>query len=301
MKTSLIITALLSILLFACKPGVKDNENDALPIKNQKQTRENVESLVGAKDSILRNEELLPTQKESNKDFKTYNNGLSIKWFEHGNGAPLKDGHVYKIDYEVLLDNGAVVDGSKIINRKWVHFLLGFEIQTKGWDFALKKMRIGDFAEVKIPSELARGKEGIEGLIPPNANNTLRVKILGEVTPDRIVDGTKVWILAHMPKFDDVKATKDDIITYDYVIGTPSNPRYSNSKYNSGPYKFEFSDKGIVPGLKKALLGVRKGDRLWIVVPPNQAYGKKGLLDVIKPNEAVLYDLFILSVKKPEN
>lgn len=294
MKKYIIFGWLFVFALSACKlKGVNSEEKEITTPK--KKTTTIVEELKGVKDSAYRNEDLLLKKKEINK--QVFDNGIEIKWFEKGNGSALENGHVYQLDYEVLLEDGSVVDGSKLVNRKWVHFLLGFQMQTKGWDFALQQMRIGDFAEVIIPSELARGKQGIKGLIPPDAKNILRVKILGEVKPDRVVDGTKVWKLVGFKKFANEKANEKSTITYDFVISTPSNPRYSDSYFNHTPYTFKYSDHGIVIGLKKALMGVKTLDRLWILVPADQAYGKKGLLDVVKPNESVLYDLFIREVK----
>lgn len=296
MINKLFLILLISSTLLSCKvKGIKQDKQKLPLTSTESQKSDIIEELKGVKDSAYRNEKLLVKAPEVNQE--KFDNGIVIKWFKKGDGAALEDGHVYKLDYEVLLEDGSVVDGSKIINRNWVHFLLGFELQTKGWDFALRKMKIGDFAEVIIPSELARGKAGIKGLIPPDAVNILRVKVLGEVAPSREIDGTKVWTLAHSKKEEALKVNEDSEIIYDYVISTPSNPRYANSHYNGTPYNFHFSDQGIVIGLKKALFGVTRYDRLWVVVPPDQAYGKKGLLNVVKPNESVLYDLFIREIK----
>lgn len=279
----------LVLTLVACKsnsPVEKVEKNEAEIVRN--------ESLIGVKDSAYRNENLLVDK--ISEDEKVFENGIKIKWFEHGSGEQIKKEHAYQIEYEVLLEDGTVVDGSKLINRQWVHFLVGFEVQTKGWDFALTKMKIGDFAEIYIPSQLARGKEGITGLIPADAANILRIKILGEIKPDRVVDGTKVWVLAESQKYSDQKAHEDSEVIYEYVVSTPTNPRYVNSRYKEAPYTFRFTDFGIVKGLKKALLGVKKLDKLWIVVPEDQAYGKKGYLNIVKPGESVFYDLFIKEV-----
>jgi FKBP-type peptidyl-prolyl cis-trans isomerase len=37
-------------------------------------------------------------------------------------------------------------------------------------------------------------------------------------------------------------------------------------------------------------------DKLWILVPPSQAYGSKGMVDLVKPNEDLFYDLIIMDV-----
>jgi FKBP-type peptidyl-prolyl cis-trans isomerase len=59
-----------------------------------------------------------------------------------------------------------------------------------------------------------------------------------------------------------------------------------------------FSDFGIVKGLKKALINAKRSDKLWVVVPAEMAYGSKGLLDLVKPNEPVFYDIFVENVTK---
>jgi FKBP-type peptidyl-prolyl cis-trans isomerase len=51
-----------------------------------------------------------------------------------------------------------------------------------------------------------------------------------------------------------------------------------------------------VPGLKKALINCKKFDRLFIVVPPEEAYGSKGYLDLVKPNETVFYNVLVVDV-----
>jgi len=284
------------IFLFsACHlQGVKSEKDKTDSLATQGKT---YEELKGVKDSVYRNPDLLA--KKAPKTSTDYPNGIKIKWFKHGNGVALQDGHVYMIDYEVLLTDGTVIDGSKLINRKWVHFLLGYQMEMKGWDFALEHMKIGDFCEVFIPSNLARGKVGIPGLVPPDADNILKIKILGEIPPTRTVDGTQIWVLAEAKKFKDSVADANSEIAFNYVVGTPSNPRFVNSRYKNSPYIYKSSDRGIVKGLKKALIGVKKNDRLWIIVPPDQAYGKKGMLNEVKPNEPVFYDLTILQVKNP--
>ena len=122
-------------------------------------------------------------------------NGLVVYWFEKGNGAQLKDGDLVEIDYKVKLKDGTVVDGNHLLKRKTLPFLLGFNLQTKGWDIALRELRVGDYVKVLIPSKLARGDKGIEGLIPPNADNLLFIKIVSLIKPNRSVDGTNVWLL----------------------------------------------------------------------------------------------------------
>ena len=118
-----------------------------------------------------------------------------IEWFERGDGESIKAGDLISIDYKVRLKDGSIVDGNHLLKMESLPFLVGYNMQTKGWDIALKEMNVGDFARIKIPSHLARGEKGVNGLIPPNADNFLTIRILSKIKPDRVADGTKVWIL----------------------------------------------------------------------------------------------------------
>ena len=223
--------------------------------------------------------------------------GLVVYWFEKGNGAKLNDGDLVEIDYKVKLKNGTVVDGNHLLKRKTLPFLLGFNLQTKGWDIALRELRVGDYVKVLIPSKLARGDKGIEGLIPPNADNLLFIKIVSLIKPNRSVDGTNVWLLEEN-KDNKLKFNDKNRILFHAMASTPSTPTFVNTFRSNQPFSFKLSDHGLVPGLTKALINAKKFDRMYIVVPSNEAYGKAGYLDIVKPDEPVFYNVLVMDVTK---
>src|SRR3989338_6856110 len=92
-------------------------------------------------------------------------------------GEHVKDGEVYEINYKVKLTNGEVIDGNHLLKRDWLPFLVGFNMQSKGWDMAMTEMHVGDFTEVYLPANLARGREKIDGVVPPNSPNIIFLRI----------------------------------------------------------------------------------------------------------------------------
>ncbi len=283
------IAAILGVSLFIFSCGTEGIEKDPL---NQN---------VGIKKKKINKVHIVSDAKESLKPGKILTavedkTGIEIKWFKQGNGATLEEGEVVKINYDVRLIDGTLVDGNELLNRDWLPFLVGYGMQTKGWDIAFKKLKVGDFVEIVLPSEMARGKDGVKGLIPPNAVNIIHLKVLGKISPTRVIDGTKVWLLEENQS-NKLRATVENTVEFHYMVGTQSNPKYDISYRRDQPYALKFSDFGIVKGLKKALISAKRADKIWILVPSSEAYGDKGLVDLVKPGESLFYDIFVTDVR----
>jgi FKBP-type peptidyl-prolyl cis-trans isomerase len=234
---------------------------------------------------------------------RTYENGIDISWLSHGKGEKVKKGDVILIDYKVTLADGKIIDGNHLIRKASFPFIVGYQMQTKGWDFALEQLKIGDFARVKIPSELARGVKGIkkegskEWFVPPNSVNYLSIRVIKKQVPTRVIDGVKVWVFEEN-KENKIKFGEKNAIVFHCMISSQSNPIYYNSYSSNSPYTLILSDKGIIPGLKKALINAKKADRMYIVVPSVEAYGSKGSEGFVKPNEDLFYNVLVMDVVK---
>lgn len=228
---------------------------------------------------------------------KILENGIEIEWLQEGDGIKVEEGHVYNIDYKVRLEDSTIIDGVHLLNKPFIPYLVGYKMQPEGWDLTLNELHVGDFVKAKIPSKYLRGEKEVKGLIPKNANNLLNVRVINEVMPTRIVDGVKVWVMSETDKKTPVFGEEMEIEFFT-MISTKSNPFYFNSFATNKPFKMNLSDKGIIPGLKKALINSKKGDRLLILVPSSQAYGSKGMNGLVKPNEDIFFNLYVNDVIK---
>ena len=139
---------IISTLLFSCNPSGQE-------------IHDGINQTVTVEDTI---EVLIDEAYDAIGDVLRMKNGITIKWFKKGRGEKLKYGNFIKIDYRVLLADNNIVDGNHLINKPSVPFMVGFKMQTSGWDIVLKELKVGDFVEVFIPSQLARGEKGIKGL-----------------------------------------------------------------------------------------------------------------------------------------
>lgn len=285
------VLLIITIVFFSCSvEGVKSNDeskNDVdSPSIDDKLSKDRVEE-NNAKRTI----------EEQSQDSLQLDNGIKITWFKKGKGEKLSKGEVIKIDYRNKLENGTVYDGNHLVKRPYLPYVVGWGQQTPGWDIALKHLRVGDDVDIFIPSELARGEKGIKGIVPPNSNNILSLRVLGKMKPLKEVDGIKIWKIDERKKPGDSIDFKDEVYL-DYWVSSSSSPRYDNSYQRNTPFHLVMGDGNIVPGLYKALHFAREGDKLLIYIPAREAYGDKGLKDLVKPGEDLLYDVRIGKVIK---
>jgi FKBP-type peptidyl-prolyl cis-trans isomerase len=266
MKKSIWLFTVLP-LIYACNFSGVDNETSV-----DETSEEDKQTIEIAKDSVV------------------FDNGIVIRYFEYGTGDSLRIGDVVKIDYSCRLKDGKVFDANDKIGAP-IPFMVGWRMQTKGWDLAFEKLRVGDDVEIFIPAALARGKAGIPGSVPPDADNWLRVKIVEKVKENYNNDGIKVYVFERNPGSQKLKM--GDEVEIEYIAYAESKPRYSSSFLNGSPFPFKLGSGSNLPGLNMGMEFAHYGDLMWIYIPSQYAFGKKGSVDNVKPNEAVLFDILV--------
>jgi len=220
------------------------------------------------------------------------NNGLKIFWSKRSRSRKLESGEVIHIDYRLTLTNGAIIDGTNKLNRSTIPFLIGYNLQMKGWDLALSQMAVGDIAKVEIPASLAYGKKGLGSLIPPHATIWLFVEIHGLMTPRENSNGIKVWEVQK----GKASAMQNQKVVFDMIASTPSKANAINS-FNNSPLSYPEDQEFITAGLSKVLKKAKEGEQLFVVLDSGMAYGSKGYKELILPNESVFYNLKILKTE----
>lgn len=94
------------------------------------------------------------------------------------------------------------------------------------------------------------------------------------------------------------KPTADDTVTVQYR-GTLTNGDEFDSSYSRGePATFRVSN--VIPGWTEALQMMPVGSKYKIYIPSNLAYGESGAGAKIGPNQALIFEVELLDIVKPE-
>lgn len=247
---------------------------------------------------------------------------------EEGDGKELTDDAYAKVDLAMFsAKDGKAVEGSETYTSSPIVLDLGNAGALPGLVKAIKDQKIGSkgvavlppkdlFGEKGMPEYGISGKDSlvlvydVRGQLPTKAEGT-KVEPKGEDLPkvDWKADAPAKFTMpkgAKEPKKlvteklieGDGKTVKSgDTVYVSYTGATWKDGKVfdSSMKEGRGPFAFPVGEKSVIPGWDKAVEGSKVGDRLLVVVPPEEGYGKEGTPDgSIKPNSSLVFVVDIL-------
>jgi FKBP-type peptidyl-prolyl cis-trans isomerase len=123
---------------------------------------------------------VLPVHGQEKKEPKVTTTKSGLKYIDEkeGTGAEAKSGNTVDVHYTGWLKDGTKFDSS-VDRGKPFSFKLGAGMVIKGWDEGVAGMKVGGKRKLIIPPELGYGARGAGGVIPPNAELTFEVELLG--------------------------------------------------------------------------------------------------------------------------
>jgi len=103
---------------------------------------------------------------------------LKIEHLVTGTGRSPRKGETVSVHYTGWFTSGQKFDSSVDRNEPF-QFVLGEGMVIAGWDLGVAMMKIGDKVKLTLPPELAYGRAGYPGAIPPDSTLVFEVELLG--------------------------------------------------------------------------------------------------------------------------
>lgn len=92
------------------------------------------------------------------------------------------------------------------------------------------------------------------------------------------------------------KPTVNDVVTVDYAGKLVDGTEFDSSYKRGQPATFEVS--GVIPGWVEGLQLMKKGSTYELFIPAKLAYGAQGVPPVIGPNQALIFTVKLIDIKK---
>ncbi|CAK4241856.1 unnamed protein product [Aphanomyces euteiches] len=103
---------------------------------------------------------------------------IQVEVFVAGDGINYpKKGQTVVVHYTAYLQDGKKFDSSRDRDKPF-KFKLGAEQVIPGLDEGIERLCMKERAKIYIPSDMAYGKKGFPGLVPPNTNLVFDIELI---------------------------------------------------------------------------------------------------------------------------
>lgn len=92
------------------------------------------------------------------------------------------------------------------------------------------------------------------------------------------------------------EAQLNDRVTIDYNGFRPDGSLFDSSIVREEPFEFVLGHREVIRGWELGVRGMKVGGRRLLVIPPNLAYGSRGLSGVIDRNATLVFEVQLLDV-----
>lgn len=218
--------------------------------------------------------------------------GMKITDTKVGTGDVATPGDTCYMLYTGKLKTGTVFDSTANHGNKPFAFALGAGQVIKGWDLGVKGMKVGGKRTLVIPSELGYGAKGSGDTIPANSELIFDIELLAVLKPENADTVSRTVVTPGTGP----AAKAGDVVNITYTGTLIDGTEFDSTKKQGGkPLQFKLSSGMVIPGFDLAITGMKKGEKVKVVIPPALGYGymeKPG----IPPNSILNFEITLVSI-----
>jgi|SRR5579885_1185479 len=105
-------------------------------------------------------------------------------------------------------------------------------------------------------------------------------------------------VIKDLKKGHGVGAKDGDSISVKYVGKLKDGTVFDSTQKEGGkPFTITLGAHQVIPGWDKGLVGMKVGGKRRLTIPPDMAYGARGIPGVIPPNSTLIFDVDMVSIK----
>ena len=126
-----------------------------------------------------------------------------------------------------------------------------------------------------------------------------------------VLAGEAFTTTAHGARYKDLRpgtgesVETGDVVTLHFVGWLDDNGNQGRELYNTRrdgkPVSFVVGTDRVMPGWSDGIIGMRKGGKRLLMLPPGLAYGDKGVEGVIPPDAGLIFIIELLDLEKAQS
>lgn len=235
----------------------------------------------------------------------TTDSGIKYILLEPGSGMELEHGMYVTLHYTGFIDEEAAVFDSSRERGEPITFILGRRMVIPGWEEAIPNFRVGDKVRLWIPSHLAYGDQG-RGPIPPDADLIFDLEILDAtalVRPEPFntkgldtleTESGLQYIIIREGYGDYPEAGQVVVIHYTGYLS--DGTMIDSSVQRNEPLRFVVGSDQVIRGMDEGLALLRQNSRARLIIPPDLAYGERGV-GPVPPDATLIFDIELIYIE----
>jgi peptidylprolyl isomerase len=142
------------------------------------------------------------------------------------------------------------------------------------------------------PTETASA-DGIEAIVQGTSKDTSAKPEF----PGPSGDPPEELVIRDIVKGKGPKAKAGDNLTMQYVGTAWSTGQQFDASWDAGqPFPFELGAGMVIQGWDQGMVGMQKGGRRLLIIPPDLGYGAQGAGGAIGPNETLLFVVDLVEI-----
>lgn len=225
--------------------------------------------------------------------------GLAKKLLRRGRGWETPElGDEAAVHFVATLTDGTRFDSSRDRDEP-LTLKLGQGQLVSGLDHGIITMKEGECALFTVPPELGYGAVGREG-VPPNAAVRFEVELISWIrVVDICKDGGIVKKILVKGERNEQPSDLDEVLVK-YRVALPDGTIIAEAPEEG--FEFYVKDGHLCPAFSKAVMTMKKGERVKLLIQPQYAFGDKKFgnsdqLHNVPPNSILDVDLELVSFK----
>jgi FKBP-type peptidyl-prolyl cis-trans isomerase len=211
-------------------------------------------------------------------------------------------GDAAKAGDEVVVNwRGSFINGKEFINsytsKQPAKLACGSPGLPKGINQAIEGIKAGEKRHAVVPYTLGFGANGAQG-IPPYATLVLDVEAVS-VTPraEAIARDIKMLKIEEVTPGTGAEAKDGDTVEVHYTGMFPDGKKFDSSLDRNQTFKVKVGAGQVIRGFDLGILGMKVGGKRKVSIPADLGYGARGAGNTIPPNQDLVFEIELVSVK----